>query len=93
MTINITDLASGPGVVTFNVWTDSDGCDEDFEAQIGGVLHVAHLTLVGGGLHPAQSIRHNLNGLYNVVITARTSRFFSQPAALNLTGDDPTRPR
>jgi hypothetical protein len=82
MTTDITTLQSAKGRVTFTVWTDNGGCDEDFEASIGGVVH---LKLAGNGAHAGQSIAHSLNGPYNVVITAKTSGVSSDPTPLNLT--------
>jgi hypothetical protein len=80
MTTKITTLQSTPGKVTFTVWTNG-GCDEDFEASIGGSVH---LTLPDGS-NPDQWIGHNLEGPYEVVITAKTSGTQSDATPLNLT--------
>jgi hypothetical protein len=82
MTTDITTLQSGPGKITFTVWTDDAGCNETLIASIGGSVT---LNLAGHGSHPGQSIPHGLNGPFDVVITAQTSGVSSDPTPLNLT--------
>jgi hypothetical protein len=86
MTTNIITVYAVPGQIMFTAITDAGGCDEDFETSIGDVRYSAHLSLSGAGVHPGQSIAHNLSGPYVITVTARASNVSSYPTPLVLIG-------
>jgi hypothetical protein len=85
MTIRISavDSVAGSGLITFEIVTNADGCDEDFSTFILGQRFVTHATRTGAGSSPG-SIAHTQAGLHTITIRAESSNVSSRPFDLNL---------
>jgi hypothetical protein len=86
MTLHIITIVAVQGGINFTVVTDGGGCDEDFSTKIEGTRFASHLTLVGAGPHPDQSISTSpQSGEHVVTVTAETSHVNSLPTRVVLT--------